>query len=103
MKNVYRDVFRPPGFWVALLCTVLLALPVGLHAQTTGKIAGRVTDADSGEPLPGANVVVMGTTMGATVDVNGEYFILRVSPGIYEVRASLVGIRAFPRLKWKCF
>ena len=37
MKNVYRDVFRLPGFWVALLCTVLLALPVGLHAQTTGE------------------------------------------------------------------
>ena len=91
MKNVYSDVFRPSGFWVALLCTVLLALPVGLHAQTTGKIAGRVTDADSGEPLPGANVVVVDTRMGATVDVNGEYFILRVSPGIYEVRASLVG------------
>ncbi len=94
MKNVYRDIFRSPGFWVALLCTVLLVLPVGLQAQTTGKVAGRVTDADTGEPLPGANVVVMGTTMGATVDVNGEYFILRVSPGIYEVRASLVGYQS---------
>ncbi len=94
MKNAYRDVFRLPGFWVALLCTVLLVLPVGLHAQTTGKIAGRVTDADTGEPLPGANVVVVDTRMGATVDANGEYFILRVSPGIYEVRASLVGYQS---------
>ena len=92
MENIYRYVFRPPGFWAALLCTVLFAVP--LHAQTTGKIAGRVTDADTGEPLPGANVVVVGTKMGATVDVNGEYFILRVSPSTYEVRASLVGYQS---------
>lgn len=89
MKNVFN--FRPLGFLAGMVCAVLLAAPIALHAQTTGKIAGRVTDADSGEPLPGANVVVAGTMMGAVADVNGEYFILRVSPGTYEVRASLVG------------
>ena len=87
----YACGFRPLGFLAGMVCAVLLAAPVALHAQTTGKIAGRVTEADSGEPLPGANIVVAGTNMGATADVNGEYFILRVSPGMYEVRASLVG------------
>ncbi len=83
--------FLRAGF-IALLA---IALGFGLAYQadaqtTTGKIAGRITDA-GGESLPGANVVLVGTRMGATADVNGDYFIIQVSPGVYEVQASLVG------------
>ena len=56
-----------------------------------GKIAGTVTDAETGNPLPGVNVVVVGTQQGATTDVEGNYSILNVSPGTYDVRASFVG------------
>ncbi|CAM3392104.1 TonB-dependent receptor [Rhodothermus bifroesti] len=62
----------------------------GAWAQT-GKIAGVVTDAETGEPLPGVNVVIEGTTMGATTDIEGYYVILNVRPGTYRVRASFVG------------
>ncbi|MBN1561171.1 carboxypeptidase-like regulatory domain-containing protein, partial [candidate division KSB1 bacterium] len=60
-------------------------------AQTTGKISGQVVDANSGEPLPGVNVVIDGTTRGAATDGNGEYFILNVSPGKYTLRATMMG------------
>jgi len=60
-------------------------------AGTTGKIAGTVTDQTSAEPLPGVNVVVDGTTLGASTSIDGSYVILNVSPGVYDVHVSLVG------------
>ncbi len=62
-----------------------------LFAGETGKIAGRVVDASTGEPLPGVNVVILGTTMGASTDLNGYYFIINVPPGVYSVKASIIG------------
>jgi len=50
-------------------------------AGTTGKIAGKVTDARTGEPMIGANVVIRGTRMGTITDQNGAYFIINVHPG----------------------
>ena len=73
------------------LALVLLFAPVLLFAQNTGKLAGRVIDKSTGEPLPGATVVLEGTQMGASADENGEYFIIGIPVGTYDVRASFVG------------
>lgn len=62
-----------------------------LWAGTTGKIAGTVTDANTGEPLIGATVIVVGTKLGAKTDFDGNFVILNVPPGVYEVRATYVG------------
>jgi outer membrane receptor protein involved in Fe transport len=64
-----------------------------LSAQNIGKVAGTVKDAETGETLPGTNIVIVGTRMGAAADVNGEYFILNVPPGKYELRASIIGYK----------
>jgi outer membrane receptor protein involved in Fe transport len=60
-------------------------------AGTTGKIAGTVTDANSGEPLPGVNIVLVGTSFGAVSDFDGNYSIINLPPGSYTVRASAIG------------
>lgn len=65
-------------------------LPLALYAQD-GKIRGTVKDRESGEPLIGANVTIEGQTLGAATDINGEYIILGVQPGVYTLRVSLVG------------
>ncbi len=62
-----------------------------LFAGTTGKIAGRVFDKNSGEPLIGTNIVIEGMPLGAQVDFEGDYFILNVPPGNYTVTALYVG------------
>lgn len=58
---------------------------------TTGKIAGKITDAVTGDPLPFVNVIVMGTSLGAASDIDGNYSILNVPPGVYSVKASAIG------------
>ena len=73
-------------------CTWAMALFLSASAfAQTGKITGTVTDAETGEPLPGVNVVIVDAQQGATTDAEGYYSILNVSPGTYDVRASFVG------------
>lgn len=57
----------------------------------SGKLAGMVTDRDTGEPLIGANVIIQGTQFGAATDIDGNYFILNIQPGSYSVKVSYVG------------
>jgi outer membrane receptor protein involved in Fe transport len=71
----------------------LLLLPGLLLAGTTGKIKGKVVDRETKEPLPGANVVVDGTTLGASSDLNGEYVILNVPVGGYTLKCTFIGYR----------
>ncbi|NIV95497.1 TonB-dependent receptor plug domain-containing protein, partial [candidate division KSB1 bacterium] len=77
-------------FLLVLLC--LMLAPALVFAQT-GKIKGKVVDRETGDPLPGANVIVEGTSLGAAADVNGEYYILNIPAGVYSVRASFIGYR----------
>ena len=78
-----------------LLYTLILYLLLAgiIIAGTTGKIAGTVTDAETGEPLPGINIIIEGTTLGAATDINGDYVINNISPGSYNVIASGVGFQ----------
>ena len=60
-------------------------------AQTTGKISGKVFDKETGKPMVGTNIIVEGTKMGAAADADGEFFIINVRPGMYNVIASMIG------------
>jgi len=62
-----------------------------LYAGTTGKIAGVITDASTGDPIIGANIVIQGTTLGAASDIDGNYVILNVPPGVYNLIVSMIG------------
>lgn len=83
-------MFVKPALRLAVIIAVLL-VAVSAWGQTTGKIAGKVIDKDTGEPLPGVNVIIVGTTVGAATNIQGEFFIINVPPGIYTLRATLIG------------
>ena len=69
-----------------------LLINIATMAQT-GKISGTVYDQQTGEPLIGANVLILNTNFGSATDVNGEYIINLVPPGEYNLRASYIGYR----------
>jgi len=72
---------------------LLFAISFSAYAQY-GKITGQVTDRETKEPLIGANIVLEGTALGASTDVNGNYTILNVPAGSYNLRATYVGYQA---------
>ena len=76
-------------FGVVLVCTVLAA-QVGA-AQDVGSIVGTVTARETGAPLAGAAVSVLGTRLTALTAADGHYVIAPVPPGTYHVRARLIG------------
>jgi outer membrane receptor for ferrienterochelin and colicin len=78
---------------IGRLLIALACISTYLYAGTTGKIAGKIVDASSGEPLIGAIVVVEGTTLGAATDVEGEYYIINIPPGMYTLSVRMIGYR----------
>jgi hypothetical protein len=76
---------------VTILFSLLLCTSVLLGQ---GRIRGKVTDLQTGEPLIGANVLIAGTSFGGATDVNGNYEIRNLNAGVYEVKASYVGYQS---------
>ena len=69
-------------------------LPCNLiFAGITGKLVGNITDAFTGEPLIGVNLVLKGTVLGAATDQNGYYKILNISAGSFTATASYIGFK----------
>ena len=77
------------------LGAALVLIATSLIAGTTGKIAGRITDKATNEPLVSANVIVAGTTLGASTDVEGYYSIINVPPGSYTLEIRLLGYQTY--------
>ncbi|MBN1782748.1 TonB-dependent receptor [bacterium] len=79
--------------WLKVIVPVLLlgCFCSAVFSQTTGKISGTVIDGESGEPLPGANVMIRGTSHGAAADLQGEFYLINVPPGSYEIEARMMG------------
>ncbi len=79
-----------------LLCGVLNTVR---GAGQTGKLAGRITDANTGEPITGTNIIItaewlngqevpLRNLMGVASDMDGDYFIINIRPGSYTVKST---------------
>jgi hypothetical protein len=75
---------------VLLACLFALTACSRAFADTKGKLTGRIVDAKN-QPVLGANVQVVGTTLGAAADADGYFLILNVPVGSYTARVSAVG------------
>ncbi len=87
---------------VFMTIVLLVVGVISLFAGTKGKIAGRIIDKNTGEPLMGANIVLtarwvgdeeveLAQMMGAASDADGRFFIINIPPGSYTVKATYLG------------
>lgn len=88
---------RLMGAFTVMLALVTLSSTVWAQG-TTGTIRGKVTDSNTGDPLAAVNVFVLetdgtATTMGAFTNADGDYVIINVPPGMYMLRATMVGYK----------
>ena len=78
---------------VAGLALVASCSGGGALAQKTGTLSGVIRDSQTGDVLPGANVLLPGTGMGATSDIAGKYIVRSIPAGTYTVRVTYVGYK----------
>ena len=71
----------------------LFLMPGVLFAQS-GALEGRITDAQTGDPLPGASVHVVGTSLGTATDIEGRYRLVNLEAGERTIRISYVGYQS---------
>jgi len=75
------------------LSFLLLLSALVVQAQT-GKVSGVVTDAETGDYLPGATVVIKGTAIGSAADIDGRYLIPKAPAGTQTLVVSSVGFES---------
>ena len=76
------------------ISAILLFTSAGIAQVGSGTLKGKVTDFDTGEPLPFASVVMFlngNQVSGTNTNFDGEYTIKPISPGTYDVLLSFVG------------
>ncbi len=84
--TIFTKLFRFQIFLIFLTFTVS-----NICLAASGEIRGVVREAESGKPLPGANILIKGTAIGAASDLEGRYIIERVPPGTYTLVFTYMG------------
>ena len=81
-------------FRIWVIGAIALLQTAALNAQTSGTIAGIVTDSATGEPIVGATVLVDGTTKGVASDAEGRFSIAGLAAGTYRLDVSMISYDA---------
>ena len=74
---------------------MLLSTTIALSQVPYGSLTGRVLDAETQEPLVGANVVLRGTVLGRVTNDDGSFAFTNLPVGIYTVAISMVGYETY--------
>ncbi|MBN1300163.1 MAG: TonB-dependent receptor [Melioribacteraceae bacterium] len=77
-----------------IIAAMLMFIILQSIAYAGGKLIGKVTDSSTGEELFGVNIILVGRDLGGATDIEGDYLILNIPPGVYEVKASMIGFQS---------
>jgi len=98
------------GINIFKILSISILLSSFLLAGTTGKIAGLILEVGSQDPLGGVNIIIasewvndelvdLSSPLGAATSLTGEYYILNLKPGIYDMQTHMIGFRSETRTK----
>lgn len=82
---------RPNSIFIICLVIVIIS---GTDILANSSIKGYVQDTNTGEPLFGANVVLIGTSIGNATNNDGKYLIQNVPPGSYTIHVTYIGYKS---------
>ena len=96
--NIYVEVIQLNGIQrfsiiLQIIIIIHLLLLSYLLAGTTGKVAGRISDGSTGDPLIGVNIYIEDYPYGSASDVDGFFYILNIPPGTYTVVAQMLSYK----------
>ncbi|MBX2975199.1 MAG: TonB-dependent receptor [Ignavibacteriaceae bacterium] len=86
MKNLFK-----------LIALIYIFSNITLGQENTGSIMGKVVDATTKKPIPGVNIFLLGTNIGAATNEEGNYTIKNIPVGNYQIRASAIGFDAITK------
>ena len=81
----------------ALIAILIFGIVLVVQAKEDGGVSGIITDAATGEPLPGANVFIADTFIGSSTDAEGRFVISGLQPGEYILKAGYIGYKVVER------
>ena len=84
-------MLNPSRFFVILIAILLTGAFAGKAYSQSGSVTGVIVDQENGETLIGANVLIEGTLIGSTTDIDGRFTISPLDPGMYTVIVSYIG------------
>lgn len=76
-----------------MLLVTCLIMSIGIVTAQTSNVSGIVVSEEDGEPVIGASVLVMGTTLGTVTDIDGKFIISNVPHSAKNLRVSFVGMQ----------
>ncbi len=77
---------------------LIVSLSMSLLIGVTGSVTGSITDLATQQPLPGVNIIVEGTVLGAASDLDGNFTVQDIPNGFYHVRFSAIGYKPLVKL-----
>jgi TonB-dependent receptor len=90
MLKAIHNISRNFLFMRSIFIISFILIQSQLMAQNTGSISGKIVDKNTNEELIGANVLIVGTTTGASTDIDGKYVINGLVEGNYTVKISYI-------------
>ncbi len=73
-----------------IIFAALIFILSGILSAQTGTLRGKITDHETGEELIGATVILVGTSIGAAADLDGNFTVTNLEPGIYEFTCQFI-------------
>jgi len=94
-RAVQRPSLSRPSSWIpVIVAALMISLSHDALAQGAGRILGQV-QGGTGEPLPGASVMVVGTELGTVTDQEGRFLLMNVPAGEHQIRVERLGFRSY--------